>query len=206
MIIRSLSDILVDLQGHIKGEAVTLKSLLDIFHERGFGFFLFIFSLPAALPVPAFGLNTVIALPLLLLTAQQAIGRRTIWIPIKWHGKTLSKSRIDGFVQSADPWIKRLEFFIRPRLGFITQGITSNLIGVLGFIMALAVAIPFPLTNTVPSFGIAMMAIGVLMRDGLAVIAGAIIGTIWVCLLVAFVVIYGPEGFDMIKEFIKGLF
>lgn len=206
MIIRSLSDILIDLQDHIKGETITLKGLLDIFHERGFGFFLFIFSLPAALPVPAFGLNAVIALPLLLLTSQQAIGRHTIWIPAKWHKKTLSKKTIDGFVQSADPWIKRLEIFIRPRLGSITQGVTSNLIGVLGFMMALAVAIPLPLTNTVPSFGIAMMAIGVLMRDGLAVIVGALIGTTWVCLLVTFVIVYGPEGFDMAKEFIKGLF
>lgn len=205
MTIRSLSDILIDLQGHITGETVTLKSLLDIFHERGFGFFLFIFSLPAALPVPAFGLNAVIALPLLLLTAQQAIGRRTIWIPARWHKKRLSKSKIDGFIETADPWIKRVEIFIRPRLGSITQGVTSNLIGILGFVMALAVAIPLPLTNTVPSFGIALMAIGVLMRDGLAVIVGALIGMTWVCLLVTFVVMYGPEGFVIVKEFIKGL-
>jgi hypothetical protein len=36
----------------------------------------------------------------------------------------------------------------------------------------------------VPAFGIALMAVGLLMRDGLAVLAGALIGTLWVCLLV----------------------
>jgi hypothetical protein len=49
--------------------------------------------------------------------------------------------------------------------------------------MALMVCVPLPLTNTVPSLGIACMAIGVVMRDGLAVIAGAIIGLVWIFLL-----------------------
>ncbi|HPF79102.1 MAG TPA: exopolysaccharide biosynthesis protein [Alphaproteobacteria bacterium] len=202
---RTLSELLEDLRSHITGESISLKVLLGAFHERGFGFFLFLFSLPAALPVPAFGINALIALPLLLLTAQQAVGRHTIWLPEKWQSKTISKTKVEGFITSATPWIKRLEFFIRPRLSFMTQGHISKLIGVLGFIMALAVSIPLPLTNTVPSFGIAMMAIGVLMRDGLAVIGGAIVGTLWVILLVGFVLIYGPEGFDMVKDFIKGL-
>lgn len=206
MSVRSLSDILIELQSRLNGDDISLKTLLTTFHERGFGFFLFLFALPAALPIPAFGINTVIALPLLLLTAQQAIGRHTIWIPKKWHDKTISKDNVDGFILKASPWIKRSECFIRPRFGFMTQGHISKLIGLLGFIMALAVAIPLPLTNTVPSFGIALMAIGVLIRDGLAVIGGALIGMIWVILLVGFVLIYGPEGFDMARDFIKGFF
>lgn len=202
---RTLSQILVDIQAQLTQERISFSMLLEAFHERGFGFFLFLFALPAALPVPAFGLNTIIALPLLLLTAQQAIGRHTIWVPNRFKAKTISKARIDGFVLKATPWIKRLEIFIKPRLAFVTQGVSSYFIGIMGFLMALAVSIPLPLTNTIPSFGIAMMAIGVLMRDGLAVIFGAVIGMLWVILLVSFVMIYGPEGFDIIKNFIKGI-
>ncbi len=203
MNIRSLTQLLTDLQDHIQGDEISLKELLSAFHERGFGFFLFLFALPAALPIPAFGVNMIIAIPLLLLTIQQAIGRHTIWIPEKMGQKTLSKKKIDSFIMAATPWIKRIEFFIRPRLGLITQGHVSKLIGLLGIFMALSVSIPLPLTNTIPSLGIALMAIGVLMRDGLAVIAGALIGTIWVVSLVGFIVIYGPEGFDIAKDFIK---
>lgn len=201
---RTLSELLADLNTHMTTENVTIKTLLEAFHERGFGFFLFLFALPAALPIPAFGINTIIALPLILLTAQQAIGRHTIWIPEKWKAKTISKSSVSSFIEKANPWIKRLEFFVRPRLSFITQGHSSKIIGLLGFFMALAVSIPLPLTNTIPSFGIALMSIGILMRDGLAVIAGAVIGIAWVVLLVAFVTLYGPEGFDIVKNFIKG--
>ncbi|NQZ14638.1 MAG: exopolysaccharide biosynthesis protein [Alphaproteobacteria bacterium] len=206
MSIRSLSHLLDDIREQVKDETVSLAQLLEMFHERGFGFFLFLFALPAALPMPAIGINAIIALPLLLLTAQQALGRHTIWIPQKMSAKTISQKRIYGFVDGARPWIKRLEFFIRPRLGFITQGVFSNIIGAMGFIMALAVSIPLPLTNTVPAFGIALMSVGVLMRDGLAVIAGALIGLAWVTLLTVFMIYFGTEGIDMIKEFIKSLF
>jgi len=205
MTIRSLNQLLSDLQSHLSGEVISVRAVLEAFHERGFGFFLFMIALAAALPVPAIGLNTIIALPLLILTAQQAMGRAQVWLPEKWKNKEISASKIEGFIGAAQPWIKRLEFFVRPRLSFMTQGVFSNFIGIAGFIMALAVAIPLPLTNTVPAFGIALMAIGVLMRDGLAVIGGMTIGLLWVVALSSFVIIFGTEGFDLMKEFIKGL-
>lgn len=204
MTIRSLSELLSDLQAHIEGDSITIKALLEQFHERGFGFFLFMIALPAALPIPALGLNTIIALPLMILTLQQAIGKRVVWVPQRWHDKTVSKKTIDGFVDKAASWVRRLEYFIKPRLIFMTQGVFSHFIGIAGFIMALSVAIPLPLTNTVPSFGIAVMAIGVLMRDGLAVIFGAAVGFVWIALLLTFVIVFGAEGFNIAKDFIKG--
>ena len=140
-----------------------------------------------------------------MLTAQQAIGRKAIWLPEKWKDKTVESAKIESFITAAQPWIKRIEYIIRPRLSFITQGVFSNIIGIAGVFMSLAVAIPLPLTNTVPAFGIALMAIGILMRDGLAVIGGLIIGIAWIIALTSFVVIFGSEGFDMMKDFIKGL-
>jgi hypothetical protein len=69
--------------------------------------------------------------------------------------------------------------------------------------MSISVCIPLPLTNTVPSFGIALMSVGVVTRDGLAVIAGAIIGLLWVFALVFIVSFLGTEGIDFVKETIK---
>lgn len=203
---RTLLELMDDIQDHIQGDDVTVKTLLDAFHERGFGFFLFLIALPAALPIPAIGISTVIALPLMMLTVQQALGRNTVWLPQKWHHKKISRSKVEGFMETAQPWIKRLQFFIKPRLSYITQGVFSNLIGIAGVVMAMAVAVPLPLTNTVPAFGIALMAIGVLMRDGLAVIVGMVIGILWVTTLLSLLIIFGSEGIDLVKEFIKGVF
>ncbi len=74
------------------------------------------------------------------------------------------------------------------------------MIGILGLFMALSVCVPLPFTNTVPSFGIALMALGVIMRDGLAVIAGAFIGTLWVLIIFSAILFLGVEGIAFIKE------
>lgn len=201
--IRSLSLVLNEIKASVNTGEVTFGDFLSYFAERGFGFFLFLFALPAALPVPAIGINAIIALPLILLTAQQALGRSSVWLPQRIHNKTISADTLHGFIDAAVPWVKRLEFFVRPRLSFLTSAQMERVIGVAGFIMALSVTIPLPLTNTVPSFGIALMAIGVLMRDGLAVLLGALIGILWVSMLIFVTVKFGPEGAEVVKEFIK---
>lgn len=207
MLMRALSDVFTDFKTALTTPEVTIGDILEALHERGFGFILLLFALPMALPIPVPpGINILLATPLLILTAQQALGRHTIWMPERLKRKAISRNKLCGVIDSALPLLKRIEALTRPRLGFITDGLFSNLIGILGLIMALTVCIPLPLTNTVPSMGIALMALGVIMRDGLAVIAGALIGTAWVCMLAFAVLFFGAEGLDIVKETIKSFF
>ena len=155
--------------------------------------------------MPAIGVGTVLGIPLVFLTAQQAIGRHTIWFPQKFRQKSMKRENVISLIEKALPWTQRIEKFIKPRLEFVTHGVFSRMIGICGFAMALSVCVPLPLTNTVPSFGIALMAIGILMRDGLAVLAGAAIGMLWIFALYGILLFVGLEGIDLIKDTIKGL-
>ncbi|MAE50493.1 MAG: hypothetical protein CMH27_01645 [Micavibrio sp.] len=205
--IHKLSDFLLDTKRLLCIEScddqILVQKLVYDFKEQGYSILLFLFALPAALPLPAIGLNLIIASPLLVLTGQQALGRDHIWMPKRIQQKSFKTATLEEFLDKAVPWVRRIEFFSRPRLKFMTHGIMRNIIGLAGFIMALSVAIPLPFTNTVPSFGIALMAFGVLMRDGLAVIAGMIIGACWVITITAFIFIFGIEGIDLMKDMIK---
>ncbi|MCB9988795.1 MAG: exopolysaccharide biosynthesis protein [Rhodospirillales bacterium] len=202
--IRSLSQLMTDLKHSLSGDDVRLGTLLEQLHERGFGAVLLLFAAPMALPIPVPpGINIALATPLLLLTAQQVIGRHTIWLPEKLRQSALPRTKIEGLIDAMLPWLKRLELLTKPRMGWITQNGPSCFFGFLGLLMALAVCVPVPLTNTVPSLGIALMAVGTLMRDGLATLVGAIIGMAWVTMLVGAVIIFGPEAFDIVKETIK---
>lgn len=205
--IRSITELLDDLRRGLPEHAdtLTLSQIVDMFHERGFGFLLFLFALPAALPLPGLGVNLVVALPLVFLTMQQAAGRRSIWFPRRIDNRTVSRARFVGFIEAAEPLLKRLEALISPRLGWVTQGLFSNVIGACGLLMALSILVPLPLTNTVPAMGIALMALGVLMRDGLAVIAGMGLGLLWIAMLIFVVASLGVEGVDAVKAFIRGL-
>ena len=203
---RNLSQVLSDLQNSFSGQSIiSIKDIVQTFKARGFGFFIFLFALPAALPLPAVGIGTILALPLLFLTAQHAFGRQTLWLPAWLEKKEVTKERLDGFVVASLPWMRRLEYVIRPRFHGMTEGLPARLFSIFGFIMAISVLFPLPLTNTVPALGVALIGIGMIMRDGLALIAGTLIGMAWITLLIWAILFLGPEGFELIKEFIKGL-
>jgi len=205
--IRPISSILAELSASLPASRTSIAVLLESLHERGFGFILLIFALPMALPLPVPpGINILLASPLILLTAQQALGRHTIWLPEGMKRKTISSAKLSRILAGAIPWMQRIERFVRPRLGWMTQGIASNLIGLMGLLMALTITIPLPLTNTVPSLGIALMAIGIIMRDGLSVLIGAFIGMCWILILGGVITYLGVEGIDALKESIKSFF
>lgn len=203
---RTISGVLIDLQRSLDGKNPTIHDLLIGLSERGIGFVLLIFALPMALPIPVPpGINIVLASPLVFLTAQQLLGRETLWLPKKIQEKVISHDTIISLNAKAIPLLKKAELLLKPRLGFLSEGLFFNCIGLLGFIMALSVCIPLPLTNTVPSLGIALMAMGLITRDGLAILLGALIGTLWVALLILSLYFFGEQGIAILKETIKTL-
>lgn len=203
--IRSISTLLTDLQTTLNGERVSMTTLVEAFHERGFGVLIFLFALPIALPFPVPpGINSAFALPLLILTAQLAIGRHTVWLPQFFLRRTIKRSTLNKTIDLSVPWLKKIEAIIRPRLGFLTHRAGSHVVGILGMIMASSIYIPIPLTNTVPGMGMCAMAIGLVMRDGLALSIGAIVGTLWSLMVYGIILFFGMEGVDMVKDFIKG--
>lgn len=205
--IRSISQLLIDYRATLTGGSVRVADILDAFHERGFGVVMLIFALPMALPIPVPpGVNIALAAPLLFLTSQQMVGRRNVWLPHRVRAKTISADKLSNMLEGMISFLQKLEALTRPRMGVLTSSGAQKVTGFLGFIMALTVCIPLPLTNTVPSFGIAIMALGVLMRDGLAVLIGAIIGSAWVAMLFGALILFGPDGIEMIKDAIKSLF
>ncbi len=204
---QSISDIFRNIDTQITGEYVSIDHLLEALHERGFGILILLLSVPMALPIPVPpGINVLLASPLILLTAQQALGRHTVWLPEGMRKKTIARQKMSTVIQAILPWSERIERFIKPRLEFVTLGVFSHLIGGFGLIMALTICVPLPLTNTVPSLGIALMAIGVIMRDGVAVLCGAVIGMAWVFVLSMLIMFLGAEGIDMVKEALKNYF
>jgi len=199
---RHINNILDEIKTGLSNETSTLGNLVDVMHERGFGILIFLFALPMAIPLPVPpGVNLLFSVPLLFLTFQQIYGAKKPWLPRSIRQKSINKSKLDKMIDGAKPWTNRLSVFIKPRLAFVTHGYISHVIGIFGFLFALCVSIPVPMTNTVPSFAILLMAIGILMRDGLAIIGGMVIGSIWVVLLATL----GVSGFKALLSFIISL-
>ena len=203
--IRTLSSLLEDLRVTVeKSEKVTIGLLIEALHERGFGVILLIFAAPAALPVPGF--NALMSLPLVFLALQQTMGRHAIWMPEKLLRKSLPRDALAGTLRTMIPWLKKIERLVKSRMGWVTQDGPSHVFGFLTLLIALFAALPIPLTNTVPGISIAIIAIGILMRDGLAIIAGTVAGIGWMTILIGSVALFGPEAFDSSAQAFKSIF
>lgn len=202
--IRKLSTVLREYRDSLPdGADVSVDNILEALHERGFGIVLLLFAGPLAVPFTPPGLNIVLAAPLLFLTAQQMMGAHTIWMPPSLRKKTLPSKTLKAGLEAVIPWQERIEALLRPRLGWATQDGPSRLFGFFGVIMALTAMIPVPGTNSVPSLGIALMAAGTAMRDGLAVLAGAVIGTGWAVMIAAGVFFLGPDALHYVTGMVK---
>lgn len=199
--VRSIAALLEDLERDLPPDAVSVADIAEALHERGIAMLLLAFAAPMALPIPEPPVvNIMLGVPLVLLTAQQAMGAHTLWLPRWLKKKTIGAATLRGAVAAVVPWLRKIEIMVRPRLGMMTQDGFSRLFGLLGLLMALAILVPVPLFHSVPSLGIAVMAVGFIMRDGLAVIAGAMIGMCWITMLAFAIIFFGPAAVDTIRE------
>jgi hypothetical protein len=168
-----------------EGEMVTLAWVLEQLHERAFGLFLLILALPCCIPF-LYGVPQVVALPLLFIAGQMVLGWGKPWLPQKLGERRVATANLAALARRADPWLRRIEAVSRPRLAVLTRRPLDQLVGVALLAFSAAILVPVPGTNTVPGIAVAIVAIGLLQRDGILVLLGLILGVAWIgTLLVA---------------------
>ena len=166
-----------------KGDAVELNWVLSELHERAFGLFLLVLALPCCIPF-LYGIPQIVALPLMLVSVQIVLGRKTPWLPKNLGGRTISTERLHDLARRAEPWLVRIEAVSRPRLSVLTYSPADRAVGLALILFSASIMVPLPGTNSVPGFAVVLVSMGLLQRDGVLVILGAILGTAWIATLV----------------------
>jgi hypothetical protein len=108
-----------------------------------------------------------------------------VWLPKRWLGLQLGGERQQRFLSALMRFIRRLERFSRPRLGFVFGHRLSEVVFgllVIGGSVAAFLAPPFSGLDTLPALGVVLIALGVLLEDVLIAGAGAIMGIVGVTL------------------------
>lgn len=155
---------------------ITLGALRDALGDRGFGVLLFIFALPNLVPVNIPLLSAVLGLPLVLLAAQLSYGRHKPWFPDRLTDQTFSRQGFAAIVTRALPYLERAERLLRPRLAVLLSWTGERLIGIAILLLALILALPIPFANWLPACAIAIIALAIVEKDGVAVLAGLAVG------------------------------
>jgi hypothetical protein len=163
----------------------TLGSLIELFEEKSFAILFVLLLGVSALPIPTGGATHVFIIIAMLLAAQLVVGRDEIWLPRKFRARSLVGDKSRKFMTTLMKLIRRLEKISRPRLRFLFNHRLSNIVFgllVIGGCVAAFFAPPFSGLDTLPSLGVVLLSLAVLLEDILVAIVAVIIGVAGVLL------------------------
>ena len=84
----------------------------------------------------------------------------------------MSQADFAQLVRRIAPWLQRGERMLRPRLSWLARPPLEYAIGAVCLVLALVLVLPIPLGNVLPAVAISLLALAIVERDGLWVLAG----------------------------------
>ncbi len=178
------SELLEHFLKHDHDERITLADLVRLFSARAFGALILLLALPNVLPVP--GLSTVTGLPIMLIAGQLALGWAQPRLPRRLGALSMEREAFLRVLRRAQPYVERIERrLLRPRLPTLTMPVAERLVGGVMVVLAGVLALPIIFGNQAPAFALALLALGLIEKDGAFVIAGLISGVIAVAIVLA---------------------
>lgn len=187
---RRLSTILAA-QAESASEPVTIGQIRDALGDRSFAALLVFFAALNLLPLPP-GTTLILGLPMILVTAQMAVGQRTVWLPRSILQRSVGATRFRQITARILPRLLKFERMIRPRYWPFTSIATADrLIGIVGLGLSIIVTLPIPLGNWLPSFAVFLIALALSERDGIWLAIGLLTGLVSLILVTAIVGVAG---------------
>jgi hypothetical protein len=146
--------------------------IVDALFDRSFGVVIILFALPNTI----FPVAWVLGTPILLLAIQMAFGQQRPWLPEFMRRQSFSRETFAKIVSYVVHYLSKIEAWLKPRWEFLTTNRMERVIGIYMTIVTIILLVPVPFGNALPSFGLAIMAAGLLEKDGLAIVVGALVG------------------------------
>ncbi|QXC62191.1 exopolysaccharide biosynthesis protein [Aquihabitans sp. G128] len=159
-------------------EPTTLGTLNDAFGEKILAAACLALMAPSALPIPTGGATHVFDVIAFLFAVQMVVSRKKVWLPVKWRKRELGKGTKKAF-RLLIRFVKQCERISKPRLRWmLTSRVGESLLGIAITVLVVGAFIspPFSGLDTLPSLAVVVIALGILLDDGLFAIGGLVIG------------------------------
>ncbi|ETX27990.1 exopolysaccharide biosynthesis protein [Roseivivax isoporae] len=173
--VASLTELLDRIRPEDGQDSVSVHEILERIGNRSFDAALLVPALILVSPISGIpGAPTIGGLVILLIAAQNLVGRRHLWLPGFLMRRRIGAERLEnalGFLRKPAAWVDRHS---RNRWRVLTRRPVSSL----ALLTIIATTITWPLLELVPFFtsagavAVSLFAIGLMIRDGLYMIAG----------------------------------
>lgn len=194
---RRAADMLRDLAAGRGSDTITLDEILTALGSHGFGLLILVLALPNAIPGPIIpGFSVPFALGMIVIATQIAQGQGRPLLPAWLRRRPIRRDRFRRFVERADPVLRRLERWFKPRPARFLKRSTERplALGLILIVYALVLALPIPLGNGPEAFAICIIGLGLFEGDERVQTAGIAVG-LATTLLNAAIVIAGVQIF-----------
>lgn len=177
------------LERWIRGKGnTTLASLIDAFEDKSFAIVFVLLMLLPALPVPTGGVTYALQIIVILVALQMIFGRKTIWLP-RWARQIKLGKSIKG--KAIPALMKRVRWFEERSnpigVHLFSLKTTDRISGILiiVFTVAALIAPPFTGLDTLPSIGVVVIGLAMILEDVRLLIAGSVLGVAGTALVLA---------------------
>jgi len=153
-------------------DRIDIGTIVDALYDRSFGVVIILFALPNII----FPVAWVLGTPILLFTVQMAIGRQEPWLPDFMRRQSFDRDTFTKIVSYAVRYLSKIETWLKPRWNFLTTDRAERVIGLYMTLLTIVLLVPVPFGNALPSLGLAIIAAGLLEKDGIAILVGSIVG------------------------------
>lgn len=180
----------------LERERISLGEVADALRDRGFGLLFVVLALPNAIPGPAIpGLSILTGLPLLFVALELALGKKEPELPRWIRRRSMTRAGFGRLVERMRPTLDRLERVIRPRYRDLTRPKAERLLGLFTALVALSLVFSLPTGNLLLGIGATALGLGLMERDGIAIVVGVVVGTLGIAWNVLLFWL-GAEAFD----------
>ena len=164
-------------------DETTIGDMVSGLGDRGLGVLIAVFALPNILPsaVPFGNVPTGI-LPL-IFAVQLMLGADRLMLPEFLARRRIGTHWLKALTPRIASVLSWIEALLRPRMTWVTVPRAERFVGVIAMILAAVSTLPIPFGHNLPALGLVLIGLGLIERDGLAIMIGSAIGLIGTVLL-----------------------
>ena len=165
------------------GTKVTLDALLGSLGAGAWGLCFLLLGSAGFVPgvAPVFGVALVTAAICLV------VGLKQPWVPRRIGLVQVDRQRLLDGLQKIQPKLEWVERWMRPRRIAVPEAVLLRLAGVATLVNGVLVVLPIPFGNTAPAIATVIVALGLVIGDGLAVVAGLVASVVALAFDIAFI-------------------
>ena len=170
----------------LPGERIAVGTIVAALQDRAYALLVVLLGLPNCLPMPP-PIPLVCGLVLIFVALQMLAGSTMPWLPPALLSRSIGQPVLSRAMSRAVPLMLRLERFSKPRLTLLGSRYAMPVLGLLVLVLALGLLVAAPFIGQIPlGLAICLVGLGLVERDGVLIVVGAIIGALGLALSAGF--------------------